>query len=174
MTLTNLTTSEASRQLASGQLTLIDVREADEFAREHIPGAISIPLSSLSNSISRLPRDTTPVFMCRSGNRTNTHCDQLQSLAPDGFILEGGLDAWRSEGLPTKINRQAPLEMMRQVQITAGSLVLLGVFLGTFVHPGFYGLSAFIGAGLTFAGASGWCGMAKLLAFLPWNAPLRA
>ena len=45
----------------------------------------------------------------------------------------------------------------------------LGVVLGTWVAPGFYGLSAFVGAGLIFAGISGWCGMAKLLAFMPWN-----
>jgi hypothetical protein len=47
--------------------------------------------------------------------------------------------------------------------------VLTGVVLGLFVSPGFFGLSAFVGAGLTFAGATGWCGMAKLLAVMPWN-----
>ena len=62
-----------------------------------------------------------------------------------------------------------PIEIMRQVQITAGSLVLLGVILGTWVAPAFYGLSAFVGAGLMFAGISGWCGMAKILAVMPWN-----
>ena len=58
---------------------------------------------------------------------------------------------------------------MRPVMITAGSLVLLGVALGAVVHPGWLGLSGFVGAGLVFAGASGWCGMAKLLALMPWN-----
>jgi hypothetical protein len=55
------------------------------------------------------------------------------------------------------------------VQIAAGSLVLLGVVLGQVIAPGFYALSAFVGAGLTFAGITGWCGMAKLLALMPWN-----
>jgi rhodanese-related sulfurtransferase len=85
------------------------------------------------------------------------------------YQLEGGLDAWRAAGLPLVENTGAPLEIMRQVQITAGSLVVLGVILGLAVHPGFFGLAAFVGAGLVFAGTSGWCGMAKLLAVLPWN-----
>lgn len=62
-----------------------------------------------------------------------------------------------------------PLPLMRQVQIAAGLLVLLGVVLAVTVAPAFIGLSAFVGAGLTFAGLSGWCGMAQLLALMPWN-----
>jgi hypothetical protein len=58
---------------------------------------------------------------------------------------------------------------MRQVQIGAGTLVLLGVVLGFAVSPIAYGLSAFVGAGLLVAGTTGWCGMAKLLAVMPWN-----
>ena len=67
-----------------------------------------------------------------------------------------------------------PIEIMRQVQITAGGLVFLGVILGVWVAPAFLGLSAFVGAGLMFAGISGWCGMAKLLALMPWNRATRA
>ncbi len=66
-------------------------------------------------------------------------------------------------------NRSAPLELMRQVQIAAGSLVMAGVILGFAVAPAFFGLSAAIGAGMAFAGISGWCGMARLLAAMPWN-----
>lgn len=58
---------------------------------------------------------------------------------------------------------------MRQVQVAAGSLVLLGVFLGAYVSPGFYFLAGFVGAGLVFAGFSGFCGMARLLMRMPWN-----
>ena len=85
------------------------------------------------------------------------------------YILEGGLDAWRKAGLPVALDRSQPIEIMRQVQIAAGSLVLLGVVLGAFVAPGFYPLSGFVGAGLLFAGVSGFCGMARLLAVMPWN-----
>jgi predicted branched-subunit amino acid permease len=55
------------------------------------------------------------------------------------------------------------------VRITAGLLVLTGVVLGWFVHRGFFGLSAFVGAGLVFAGITDFCGMGLLLARMPWN-----
>jgi hypothetical protein len=58
---------------------------------------------------------------------------------------------------------------MRQVQIAAGSMVVLGVLLGAFVTPGFYLLSGFVGAGLVFAGVTGTCGLARVLRMMPWN-----
>ena len=61
------------------------------------------------------------------------------------------------------------ISLERQVRIAAGSLVFIGVALGCFVHRGFYGLSAFVGAGLVFAGITDFCGMGLLLAKLPWN-----
>jgi Protein of unknown function (DUF2892) len=61
------------------------------------------------------------------------------------------------------------ISLARQVRITAGALVVAGVGLGWFVHPGFYGLSAFVGAGLVFAGITDICGLCLLLAKLPWN-----
>ena len=61
------------------------------------------------------------------------------------------------------------ISLARQVRITAGALVVVGVALGFFVHPGFYGLSAFVGAGLVFAGITDICGLCILLSKLPWN-----
>ena len=61
------------------------------------------------------------------------------------------------------------ISLERQVRITAGALEVAGVALGWLVHPGFYGLSAFIGAGLVFAGVTDICGLCVLLAKLPWN-----
>ena len=59
--------------------------------------------------------------------------------------------------------------MFRQVRFIARLLVLIGVALGWQVHPGFYGLSAFVGAGLLFSGITDFCGMALILARCPWN-----
>jgi hypothetical protein len=56
-----------------------------------------------------------------------------------------------------------------QVRIAAGSLVLLGVTLGFLVHPALFGLAAFVGGGLVFAGITDTCGMGLLLAQMPWN-----
>ncbi|URW75584.1 rhodanese family protein [Sphingomonas donggukensis] len=167
MTVNALSPADTRLAIDSGA-RLIDIRGADEHARERIPGATNVPLDRIAD----LPRDGRPVvFHCRSGMRTAANAAQLRAVVGDApaFLLDGGIDAWRSAGLPTIADRSQPLEIMRQVQITAGALVLTGVLLGLFVAPGFFGLSAFVGAGLMFAGVTGWCGMANLLRIMPWN-----
>jgi rhodanese-related sulfurtransferase len=83
--------------------------------------------------------------------------------------LAGGILAWQQAGLPVEKDAKAPIDVMRQVQITAGSLVMLGVALGWFVSPWFFILSAFVGAGLAVAGITNTCGMAMMLSKMPWN-----
>ena len=82
--------------------------------------------------------------------------------------VEGGTLAWEQAGLPVVRGKKA-MSLERQVRIAAGSLVVLGTALGAFVHPGFLGLSAFVGAGLVFAGVTDTCGMGMVLARMPWN-----
>lgn len=171
--LLSLSPAEARARLASGRAVLIDIREPDEFARSHVPGARSVPLSRLDAA--PLPAGVEVIFACRSGMRTAGACDRLAAhVEGPAYVLEGGLDAWSRAGLPVEVDAKAPLEIMRQVQIAAGSLVLLGVLLGWLVAPGFFALAAFVGAGLTFAGVSGFCGMARLLMLAPWNRPRSA
>lgn len=167
--------AEVAERLKSGRAVLVDIREPDEFRRRHIAEALSRPLSAFAAAHLKVEPRRDVVFTCRTGMRTGGACDQL-AAAVDGeaYVLEGGLDAWTRAGLPVVDDARAPLEIMRQVQIAAGSLVLLGVALGVFVHPAFFGLSAFVGAGLAFAGVTGFCGMARLLAFAPWNRTARA
>jgi rhodanese-related sulfurtransferase len=109
--------------------------------------------------------------VCHSGNRSSQALSRLlQNGHPHPLAdLEGGIPAWQEAGLPVRKLNNAPLPLMRQVQIAAGSLVLLGLILGTWVAPGWIALSWFVGAGLVFAGVSGFCGMARLLAVMPWN-----
>jgi rhodanese-related sulfurtransferase len=156
--------------LKQGRAVLVDIREADEFARRHIKGALSRPLSAFEEAHLKIEAGREVVFACRSGMRTGANCERL-AAAVDGeaSVLAGGLDAWAAAGLPVVENRKAPLEIMRQVQIAAGSLVLIGVCLGFAVNPAFFALAGLVGAGLTFAGATGFCGMARLLALAPWN-----
>lgn len=168
--LTKIDPQTVADGLKSGKFHLIDIREADEFAREHIGGAVSIPLSQVEQADVKIEAGRTAVFHCKSGMRTEANCARLASrINGDALLLDGGLDAWKKAGLPVRDNAKAPLPMNRQVQITAGTLVLAGVLVGGFIHPAGYALSGFIGAGLIFAGASGWCGMANVLAAMPWN-----
>ena len=162
---------QRAAELMRNGATLIDIREADEYARERIPGARHHALARIDAETPARPGDQVLVFHCRSGARTKANASRLAAAANgcEVYALEGGLDAWKQAGLPTRIDRKQPIEMNRQVQIGAGSLVLLGVALGALAWPGFYALSGFVGLGLLFAGISGFCGMARVLALMPWN-----
>jgi rhodanese-related sulfurtransferase len=168
MSLPHISAARAKELIDRGAV-LIDIREADEHARARIAEARHEPLSRLD----RLDVGKNPlavIFHCRTGNRTASNAERLaQCTDHEVFILDGGIDAWKSAGLPVVENKTQPIELIRQVQIVAGSLVFAGTVLGALVNPGFYALSAFVGAGLIFAGVSGSCMMAKLLAFAPWN-----
>lgn len=174
MHISTISAREAQQRLQQGA-ALIDIRQPDEHQREHIQGAILCPITRLQAV--GLPTDIASgscvIFHCKSGMRTHSMRSVITELAKqrgcEVFILENGLNGWKAAGLATRVDRSQPLELMRQVQIAAGSLVLLGVLLGWLVTPTFYGLAAFVGAGLTFAGLTGFCGMAKLLALMPWN-----
>lgn len=170
-----LSPSALAERIRTGAAVLVDVREADEFARRHIDGALSRPLSQWEEAHLSVAPGQDVVFTCRSGARTQGACDRLASrVEGTAYVLSGGVDAWERAGLPVTVDRKAPLEIMRQVQIAAGSLVLIGVLLGFLVAPAWFGLAGFVGAGLTFAGVSGFCGMARLLMLAPWNRPRTA
>lgn len=169
-TLKKLDANIVADRVKNGEALLIDIREGDEYAREHIPGAVSMPVSSLHDAKIKIEPNQHAIFHCKSGMRTDANCTQLSDLIDgEAYMLDGGLDAWRKADLPITTDAGAPMPMNRQVQITAGGLVLLGVILGWLVNPALFGIAAFVGAGLMFAGLSGWCGMAHLLAVMPWN-----
>lgn len=165
-----LSPQQVRERINAGKAVLVDIREPDEFARSHVKGAQSQPLSTWEKAHLTIDPDADVIFTCRSGMRTAGACDRLAArVNGDAFVLDGGLDAWAKAGLPVETNADAPMEIMRQVQIAAGSLVLIGVLLGFLVAPAWFALSGFVGAGLIFAGVSGFCGMARLLMLAPWN-----
>ena len=168
--LTPLSPRDVAARLQSGRAVLVDIREPDEFAREHLPGAVSAPMSAFEQAHIGIEPGRDVIFMCRSGARTGAHCDRLAArVTGQAFVLEGGLNGWKAADLPAAVDRKAPLELMRQVQIIAGSLVVIGALLAWLVHPAWIALSAFVGAGLFMAGATGVCGMARMLMLAPWN-----
>ncbi len=173
MSLPTMSPVEAKRRLASGSAILVDIREPMEHAREAIPGAQLHPLSAFdAQALSALGSANARalIFHCQGGKRTADNADRLRGCSvPEAYILEGGLSGWKAAGYATSIDRTKPIELQRQVQITAGLLVLTGLLLAWLVSPLFLGLSAFVGGGLVFAGISGWCGMARILGLMPWN-----
>ena len=152
---------------------VVDVREAAEYAAGCESGTCNWPLSNLSaERVAQLVTehnvapDKTVVLLCARGMRARQAADQLRQLLPNPLaVVEGGRAALNP--LPAG----APMSIERQVRVAAGSLVLLGVLLGWLIHPLLIGISAFVGAGLVFAGVTDWCGMAMLLMKMPWNQP---
>ena len=171
-----VTPAEAQALLACGAL-LVDIRGRDEHARERIPDACCIPLDRVATEADGLAHaDGRPLlFHCRSGMRTRANAIALEQAAGgrEAYLVEGGLEAWKRAGLPTERDAGAPLELMRQVQLGAGGLVLLGTLLAATVSPWFLLVTGFGGCGLLLAGATGFCGMARLLVHMPWNRALR-
>jgi rhodanese-related sulfurtransferase len=154
--------------------TKIDVREYPEFAAGHIEGSRLVPLAQLEQACAAWKKDEPLTLICKSGRRAEL---ARQQLAAQGFrslrVLEGGVDAWRAAGNPLLFLDRRPWSMERQVRTAAGSLILLTLALGYGVSMYFLFATAFIGAGLLFAGVSDTCMMASLLARLPWNRPAR-
>ena len=163
-------TPQAAQELLAQGAVLVDIRGADEYAREHIAAARHMPMEQLSSQGMPHNDANAVIFHCRSGNRTLLNAGVLDNCAScEVYILEGGLDGWKKAGLPVVTDASQPLELQRQVQIGAGSMILLGVILGTTVAPGWYALSGFVGAGLIMAGVTGFCGLARVLMKMPWN-----
>lgn len=156
--------------LASGEAVLIDVREPDEHARERISGATCLPLSRFQPAqLGRFPGKML-VLHCRAGPRSTDACRMALLAGLKACSMRGGIEAWKEQGLPVILNVALPrMSVLRQVQVTVGSAVLAGSVLAWAVHPAWLVVPAFFGLGLVFAGMSGFCGMAVLVAKMPWN-----
>lgn len=151
-------------------LHLVDVRTPAEFASEHLAGSTSLPLDRIdAAAAARLAQAGPCVLVCGSGKRAGQAQAQLAAAGcTETRVLEGGIQAWMAAGQPVERGRHT-ISLERQVRIAAGLLVLTGAALATWVNPAWLLLSAGVGLGLTFAGITDWCGMAMLLARMPWN-----
>lgn len=176
MTLPTISPAQAKRLLDEGAI-LVDIREADKHARENIAGARHIALSELDEADLVELAGKSVIFHCKSGARTVANAPRLAAETASGcdsYVMAGGLDAWRTAGLPVATDRRQPLELQRQVQIGAGTLVLVGTLLGLLISPWFLAVPLFVGAGLIAAGMTGFCGMARILVHAPWNRAIYA
>jgi rhodanese-related sulfurtransferase len=166
--------AEVQQWLRSGEAVLVDVREPDEHAREHIEQATLLPLSRFDAAqAAALARPGQKLVVhCKSGGRSADACRMTAAAAPGVEVLSmtGGIEAWKRSNLPTRVDAGvSAISVLRQMQLVVGLSVLTGSALAYFVHPAFLAIPAFFGAGLTFAGASGTCMLMSLLRMLPWN-----
>ena len=164
--------AERRRQRLPGDL--IDVRTPVEYAEVHAEGARLIPLDKLDPRAVMAARNGSAgellYVICKSGARAAKAVEKFRAAGFDNVIsVAGGTTAWADAGLPVVRGTSRIISLERQVRIGAGSLVVLSVLLGWLVHPALFGLAAFVGAGLVFAGVTDWCGMGLLLARMPWN-----
>ena len=159
---------------ATERLVLIDVRSPAEYSEIHADGAILLPLDKLeSKEVRRLCGDKIdkPVFLiCKSGQRAASAQKLLKNV---GFTLpyciEGGTVAWEQAGLPVVRGTIKVMAMERQVRITAGLLVVLGLVFNHYVHSAGLLLALVVGCGLIFSGVTDTCTMGTLLMKMPWN-----
>ncbi len=166
---------EVSENLEGGECQIVDVREFSEFDSERVDGARLMPLSEFEKHVAKIDHAKPVYLMCRSGNRAKQAAEKLIAKGfADVRVIEGGMQAWANADLPTIKGKSKIWSLERQVRFTAGTLILIGAILSFVVHPYFVVLSGFIGAGLVFAAVTDTCGMAMMLAKMPWNQAKRA
>ena len=167
--------TEVYRRVSGGEAAdLLDVRTPAEFSAQHAAGARSLPLDRLDAAAFLRERESadgrTIYLLCQSGKRATMAAEKLATAGCcNAVVVEGGTAAWAAAKLPCESTGRGVMSLERQVRIAAGGLVLVGVLLGWFVHPYFVWLSAFVGAGLMFAGITDTCAMGMMIAKMPWN-----
>lgn len=169
--MSKITVKELAKKMSEkNNVCLIDVRSPGEYKSVCVEGAKNVPLDQLEHAIEELQKEHELHIMCHAGGRSKQACDLLRSKGLSNIIdVEGGMQDWLKASLPVNGSKKAPFPIMRQVLLIAGSLQLLGSLGSLYVHPNFIWLAVAIGAGLTFAGATGNCYMTKVLDKMPWN-----
>ena len=174
MSVQNISPKELQDICRSGrEVDLIDVRTPVEFREVHLKFARNVPLETLDPPAiqsARGNRQPEPLYViCRSGRRGKQACEKFAASGIAQVInVEGGTMASEQAGLEVVRGKKA-ISLERQVRIAAGLLVLAGAVLSLLVDQRWIGLSAFVGAGLVFAGVTDTCGMGLILARMPWN-----
>ncbi len=166
----NLSPTAAKASLDLENALFVDVREPAEFAGGRIPSAKLVPLGTLKEAAQAWKRGQKVIVYCQSGRRSEKALATLSELGfTDIAHLDGGYSAWASESLPTEKSARAPWSLERQVRFAVGLFVIAFTSLGLGVHPGFFVLDFLLAGGLIFSAVTNTCGLALVLAKLPWN-----
>ena len=173
--LSEITSKALYERIEKGEsIDLIDVRTPAEYQTVHAVPARHVAIESLDLAefiASRGERQGEPLYViCGSGGRSSTVCNQFRAAGfPNVVNVKDGTTAWVRAGLPVVRGARKVIALDRQVRIITGSFVAVGTALGAWVHPGFLVIPAFFGSGLVFSGVTDTCGMAAVLAKMPWN-----
>ena len=159
------------RWIDAGEAVVMDVREPAEHAAEKIHGTTLVPLGTVTKSSVPHCDGKKLVIHCRSGKRSASACEKLLAEDPnlEVYNLEGGISAWGAAGHSVATSGKFFMPLDRQVQLTIGLMLIAGSVLGALFSPAWFLLTGFIGAGLTLAGLTGFCGLAMMMARMPWN-----
>ncbi|MEH6468700.1 MAG: rhodanese-like domain-containing protein [Porticoccus sp.] len=176
-TLTSISAADFLSLSEIDKAVVIDVRTTAEFNNEFYPGCHNLPLQELNEAKfnhclneNKCDGEAPVYLLCGSGMRAIKAFEQLvRSCDTPLIVIEGGINSLKQHGATIKKGSGSTISLERQVRIVAGGLVVVGVLLGSILNPLFYGISAFVGGGLIFAGVTDTCGMAMLLTRMPWN-----
>lgn len=148
----------------------INVCTPAEYKEKHIRGVRSVPLDTLEHHLGEFAQKQTIYVHCRSGRRGQSAIEKLRALGVTAELVnvEGGILAWEEAG-HTTLSLTTRLPIIRQVFIAAALLILVGLSLASVGSHYFLLLPALVACGLLFSGITGWCGMAFVLAKMPWN-----
>jgi phage shock protein E len=97
-----ITADEYNASMIDQEHLLVDVRTPEEYAAGHIPGAVNIPLQSLSERMDEISGDQPVVLYCQSGNRSAQAVELLDAAGYTNLYDLGGIRDWQAEGYPVE------------------------------------------------------------------------
>jgi rhodanese-related sulfurtransferase len=176
MAIKNVDATTLKQWIDCGEAVIVDVREPAENAAQSIPGATLLPLGKFHKNALPPSAGKKLVIHCHSGKRSMNACEKLLAEDPDFEVynLEGGISAWSALGQPITSSGKFCLPLDRQVQLTIGLILVIGSLLAFIFSPAWLLLTGFIGAGLVFTGLTGFCGLAIVMAKMPWNQKIKS
>lgn len=166
---TYITAPELFQRLTSTPQStfLLDVRTPAEFQEHHIGSSRNVPLDQIAVGFHETIFGKDLIVICESGKRSIEACEFLLKSGLKPTLLVGGLTSWQEAGF--QLAKSKAITPERQAQLAVGVAVLIGVLLSSIFSRRFLVIPAVLGAGLTVAGASGRCGITRLLEKAPWN-----
>jgi len=175
MSLKSIQASELVAKHDLEQLCLVDVRTPAEVRNDALETIIAMPLDQLDAQtlnalVDKQHSGKKEVYLiCQSGKRAQIAAEKLAGHIPQEIIVvEGGMTAIReAQGIQSPVSGVMSIE--RQVRLTAGILVVIGVLAGYVLETGWFLLSGLVGAGLIYAAITDTCAMGLVMAKTPWN-----